>query len=102
MYCYQFCMLVKLRWFRKERRIARDIEEALAAWRAPEGMRVFKCRANGTKAVEKVFRLARAKGSGGLENVFVWNAGLLSNMRGGVVLDENTVVSARLSAFFAP
>jgi hypothetical protein len=84
-------MLVKLRWLRKERRIAQDTAEALAAWQSPEGMRVFKCRANGTKAVQKVFRLARDR-----ENVLVWNAGVMSKMRGGVELHEDTLVRQTL------
>lgn len=83
----RFHMMVKIRWIWKERRIARDIEEAVAAWRSEDGMKVFKCRANGTKAVEKVFRLAKGK-----DNVFIWNAGLMSNMRAGVPLHQDTMI----------
>lgn len=52
---------------------------------------VFKCRSNGTKAVEKVFRLAKDS-----ENVFLWNAGVMSKMRAGVALHKDTMVSGLL------
>lgn len=81
-------MLCRIRWIRKERQIAKDIEAAIETWRSVDGMKVFKCRANGTKAVEKLFRLAKGK-----DNVFIWNAGIMSNMRTGVVLHEETMVS---------
>ena len=76
-----------MRWFRKERQIVKDIEETIRIWKSPEGMRMFKCQANGKKAVEKVFKLAK-----GRDNVLVWNAGLMSKMRQGVPLHQDTMV----------
>lgn len=86
--------MVKLRWLRKERRIAKAMAAAVAAWRSADGMPVFKCRANGTKAVVKTFRLVREK-----DNILIWNAGVMSRMRAGVELHQGTLVSESLRSF---